>query len=387
MNARPGELARVTGDAGPERIAPLSRLPIFLALDGRRAMVAGGSPAAAWKAELLSAAGASVDAYAVSPSEELLLVAADPSRGAVSLHLRKWHPDDLRGCALAIGDCDNDGDAEAFAAAARAAGVPVNVIDKPAFCDFSFGSIVNRSPLVIGISTDGAAPLFAQTVRAKVEMLLPRGFARWVAAAARWRSALKEAGLTFAGRRRFWQLFSAHALVHPDREPDGAAFENFLTEARGLGCALEKGSVTLIGTDPGDPELLTLRALRALQSADVILFDDLVPSEVNDFVRREAKKMLVRKNAFDPSREQDDVKALTINFANNGKHVVRLTAGDPMLLGHAGEEVAAWRAAGIAVEVVPGIRAADGMHRDCWRHSSSVHQPPCPRETGKCGGR
>ena len=102
-----------------------------------------------------------------------------------------------------------------FAQAARAAGVPVNVIDKPAFCDFSFGAIVNRSPLVIGISTDGAAPVFAQAIRAKLEALLPKGFADWAAAAARWRSAVKASGLSFAGRRKFWQVFTAHAVAIP----------------------------------------------------------------------------------------------------------------------------------------------------------------------------
>jgi uroporphyrin-III C-methyltransferase/precorrin-2 dehydrogenase/sirohydrochlorin ferrochelatase len=331
-------------------MAALSRLPVFLALDGRRAMLAGGSPAAAWKAELLSAAGARVDAYAPSACEELLAVAGGAPRGEIVVHRRAWNPGDLRGCALAIGACDNDGEAEAFAAAARAAGVPVNVIDKPAFCDFSFGSIVNRSPLVIGISTDGAAPIFAQAVRAKLEMLLPRGFARWAAAAARWRSALKKTGLTFAGRRKFWQLFTAHAVAHPDREPDEADFENFLADVRGQGSAVEQGSVTLVATGPGDPQLLTLRALRVLQSADVILFDDGVCSDVVDFARREARKM--------PIGGLQDINGLMTDFARRGKRVVRLMGGDPTLPGRAGAGIAACEAVGIAVEVVPGVTAA-----------------------------
>jgi uroporphyrin-III C-methyltransferase / precorrin-2 dehydrogenase / sirohydrochlorin ferrochelatase len=360
MNAHSRDLARVPTDVRPERMAALSRLPIFLALDGRRAMVAGGSAAAAWKAELLSAAGASVDVYAPSASDELLAVATDPPRGGVTVHRRQWNPDDLLGRALAIGACDNDGDAEAFATAARASGVPVNVIDRPAFCDFSFGSIVNRSPLVIGVSTDGAAPIFAQTVRAKLETLLPQGFARWVAAAVRWRSALKKTELTFAGRRKFWRLFTAHAADHPDHEPDEADFENFLADVRGHGSAVAKGSVTLVATGPGDPELLTLRALRALQSADVILFDDLVSADVIDFARREARKMLIGKNACGPSGVPDDINGLMIDFARRGKRVVRLMGGHPTLLERDGEEIAACEAAGIGVEVVPGITAARG---------------------------
>src|SRR5437868_210991 len=212
--------SREVAEARPPRMEALSRLPVFYALAGKRAVVAGGSAAAAWKAELLFAAGAAVDVYAPAPSDEMVEVAAQAPLGGIAIHRRAVEAADLRGGAMAIGDFADDAEASAFAAMARRAGVPVNVIDKPAFCDFAFGAIVNRSPLVVGISTDGAAPVFAQALRARLEMLLPRGFARWVAAAARWRSAVRATGLTFAGRRKFWQLFSAHALLHPDREPD-----------------------------------------------------------------------------------------------------------------------------------------------------------------------
>ncbi|HEY1311285.1 MAG TPA: NAD(P)-dependent oxidoreductase, partial [Pseudolabrys sp.] len=185
---------RTPSETRPGRMDALARLPVFLALEGKRAVLAGGNTAAAWKAELLLAAGARLEVYAEVPSGELLQVAGDPPRGEVVIHQRGWTTGDLAGAAVAIGAFDDDDGAAAFAAAARAAGVPVNVIDKPAFCDFSFGAIVNRSPLVIGISTDGAAPVFAQAIRAKLEALLPKGFADWAAAAARWRVALKAAG-------------------------------------------------------------------------------------------------------------------------------------------------------------------------------------------------
>ena len=238
--------------------------------------------------------------------------------------------------------------------------MPVNVIDKPAFCDFSFGAIVNRSPLVIGISTDGAAPVFAQAIRAKLEALLPKGFADWAAAAARWRGALKLAGLSFAARRKFWQLFTAHAVANPDREPAQADFDSFIAEVKGLGARVESGSVTLVGAGPGDPELLTLRAVRALQSADVILFDDLVSREVMDFARREARKMLVGKTGFGPSCTQEDINSLMVSLAKQGKRVVRLKGGDPLIFGRAAEEIAACEAANIAVDVVPGITSVQG---------------------------
>jgi uroporphyrin-III C-methyltransferase/precorrin-2 dehydrogenase/sirohydrochlorin ferrochelatase len=339
---------------------PLARLPVFLALDGKRAVLAGGSAAAAWKAELLSAAGARVDVYTAEVSDDMAAIVAEPPRGAVTVHARAWTPGDLAGAAVAIGAFDDDDAASAFAAVARAAGVPVNVIDRPAFCDFAFGAIVNRSPLVIGISTDGAAPVFAQAIRAKLEAMLPQGFAAWAAAAQRWRAAVKTSGLPFAGRRKFWQLFTAHAVTHADAAPSDADFERFIAEVKGQGAAVEAGTVTLVGAGPGDPELLTLRAVRALQSADVILFDDLVSRDVLDFARREARKMLVGKTGFGPSCKQEDINTLMVGLAKQGKRVVRLKGGDPLIFGRAGEELEACAKAHIAVEVVPGITAAQG---------------------------
>jgi uroporphyrin-III C-methyltransferase/precorrin-2 dehydrogenase/sirohydrochlorin ferrochelatase len=338
----------------------LARLPLFFALKGKRGLIAGGCAAAAWKAELLSAAGARVQVYAESPSDEMQLVASDPPGGEIVLHPRSWAESDLSDAAIAVGAFEDDESAALFAAAARAVGVPVNVVDKPAFCDFSFGAIVNRSPLVIGISTDGAAPVFAQAIRAKLEALLPKGFAAWAAAAARWREAVKASGLSFAGRRKFWQLFTAYAVRDSEMRPSNLHFNSFIADVKGLGSAPENGSVTLVGAGPGDPELLTLRAVRALQSADVILFDGLVSREVLDFARREAKKMLVGKTGYGPSCKQDEINALMVNLARQGKRIVRLKGGDPLIFGRAAEELDACRAAGIAAEVIPGISAAQG---------------------------
>jgi uroporphyrin-III C-methyltransferase / precorrin-2 dehydrogenase / sirohydrochlorin ferrochelatase len=349
---------REPSEQPPERMQPLGRLPVFFALEGRRAVVAGGSAAAAWKAELLSAAGATVDVYAADVSEEMAALCTQPSRGSIVLHSRVWKAEDIVRAAIAVGAFDSNVEAERFAAAARATGVPVNVVDRPAFCDFSFGAIVNRSPLVIGISTDGAAPVFAQAVRAKLEAFVPAGFAAWAQAAQRWRARLKERDLSFAARRRFWQVFTAYALRQPNSEPTPAQFDAFVHEVCSEGLALEAGSVTLVGAGPGDPELLTLRAVRALQSADVILFDDLVAAEILDFARREARKMLVGKTGYGPSCSQDDINRMMVSLARAGRRVVRLKGGDPMIFGRAGEEIAACRAAGIAVEAVPGIAAA-----------------------------
>ena len=303
-------------------------------------MVAGNGIAAAWKAELLAAAGAHVDLFAPAPTENLrALAAAPPPGGAIALHERAWQPADCAGAAMAVAECADDNEAACFAAAARAAGVPVNVIDRPAFCDFAFGAIVNRSPLVIGISTDGAAPVFAQAIRARVETLVPRGFARWAEAARNWRPRVHACALSFRGRRGFWERFADRAIAAPDAPPEETDFAALLTQDE----TAQAGSVVLISAGPGDPELLTLRAVRALQSADVILFDDKVPPAILAFARREAKKILVGKTET----------AMTVALAKAGCRVVRLKAG----AGQAGEEIAACRAAGIAVEVVPDVTA------------------------------
>ncbi len=339
------------------RMRPLSRLPMFLSLEGKRAVVCGNVAAAAWKAELLSAAGARVEVFSDAPSEELRALAAAPPQGAISIEGRAWQAGDFAGAAVAIGAMTEDTEAERFAAAARGAGIPVNVIDKPRLCDFIFGGVVNRSPLVIGISTDGTAPVFAQAIRAKIEGLLPRGFARWAEAARRWRALVQATDLPFAARRRFWQLFTAAAVSSPDREPATRDFDALLATTRADPLA-SAGRVTLVGAGPGNPELLTLRAVRALHAADVILFDDLVAPEILEFARREAKKMLVGKTGHGPSCRQDEINVLMVSLARSGKHVVRLKGGDPMIFGRADEEIEACHAAGIAVEVVPGISTA-----------------------------
>ncbi|MBS9476767.1 siroheme synthase CysG [Ancylobacter sp. VKM B-3255] len=341
-------------------MAPLARLPVFFTLEGRRVVLAGGSEAAAWKAELLAAAGADLIVYAAEFCEDLLALAAAPPAGAITLIVREWTPEDLHGAALAIGALEEEEDCARFRAAAQDAGVPVNVVDKPAYCDFAFGAIVNRSPLVVGISTDGAAPVFGQAVRAKIEAVIPQGFKRWAEAARQWRPAVQALELSYQGRRRFWERFTGAALETPEEEPSEALKAELLADARGARSDTPRGSVALVGAGPGDPELLTLKAVRVLQSADVVLYDDLVAPAVLDVARREARKMLVGKTGYKPSCKQDDINALMVSLARQGKRVVRLKGGDPMVFGRAGEEIAAARLAGLPVEVVPGITAAQG---------------------------
>jgi uroporphyrin-III C-methyltransferase/precorrin-2 dehydrogenase/sirohydrochlorin ferrochelatase len=332
----------------PSRMQPLARLPVFLALEGRRVMVAGNGAAAAWKAELLCAAGAFVDVFSRHPGAELHAVAREARGGTITLQPRDWRVADLVGAALAVGQFEHDGEVQRFARAARATGVPVNVIDRPAHCDFAFGAIVNRSPLVIGISTAGAAPVFGQEIRGRLEAMIPRGFASWAAAARHWRAAVASSGLSLAARRSFWRLFTSHAVTHCDREPQQADFDDLLGRAREKAPAAERGSITLVGAGPGDVELLTLRAARALQGADVIVINELVSPAIVDFARREARKLLVSNPADD---------ALVVRLAQAGRRVVYLVHGDPTSRSSTHDLIAAVRAAGISIEIIPGIGA------------------------------
>jgi uroporphyrin-III C-methyltransferase/precorrin-2 dehydrogenase/sirohydrochlorin ferrochelatase len=351
--------------ATPPRMAVLSRLPVFFSLESKRAIVAEGTAAAAWKAELLSAAGAQVEVFSPKPSEEMCALAGTPPRGRIVIHERGWHAADFPGAAIAVADCADDATAAEFAAAARRAGVPVNVIDRPAFSDFAFGAIVNRSSLVIGISTDGAAPVFAQAVRAKIEALIPKGFARWAEAARAWRPRVRALAMSFRDRRSFWERFTARAIAAPDVAPADADLDALLTPSP----EREAGSVIVVGAGPGDPELLTLRAVRALQSADVILFDERVAADILDFARREAKKMMVGET-WDANDGSRDIDALTVDFAKAGRRVVRLMGGDPMASGRGSTVMQACRVAGIAVDVVPGV-AAIGDGSGDFRETSS----------------
>jgi uroporphyrin-III C-methyltransferase/precorrin-2 dehydrogenase/sirohydrochlorin ferrochelatase len=366
MKATPLRIVPATKPRAPEaapghRIDALSSLPVFLKLDGRRALIAGGSEAALWKAELVAAAGAEVDVFAGAEEARFQALAAEPPAGSVRVHARDWQESDLAGAALAIADLATDAEAARFATAARQAGVPFNIIDKPSFCDVQFGAIVNRSPLLVAISTDGAAPVFAQAIRAKIEALLPRGLKDWAQAARDWRPDLARLDLGFARRRSFWERFARQALAEPQVSPQPKLRDELLEEAAAsTGTGTQKGRVTLVGAGPGDADLLTLKAVRALQAAEVILYDDLVSAEVLDFARREAKRILVGKTGHGPSCKQEDINSLMLRLARQGKHVVRLKSGDPGIFGRAAEEIDACRRAGIEVVIVPGITAAQG---------------------------
>jgi len=235
--------------------------------------------------------------------------------------------------------------------------------------DFQFGSIVNRSPVIVSISTDGAAPILAQSLRERIEMMLPASTAEWAKRAKSIGPTLHAAIPDSKTRKRIWDDFSQRAISDPVEKID-----SFFKSALKFQKLSEPGCVTLVGAGPGDAELLTLKAVRALQSADVILFDRLVSDEVLELAQRKAKRMLVGKRGGQASCRQDDINALMVKLAKQGKNVVRLKSGDPMIFGRAGEEIAILENEGIETTVIPGITAAMAAasrlgisltHRDC----------------------
>ena len=296
-----------------------------------------------------------MDVFAPVASDKLAALARRSD--AIALQARPWRAQDLAGAALAILDTPDVAEAEAFRAAARAAGVPVNVVDRPEFCDFSFATLVNRSPLILAISTDGAAPVFAQAIRARLEALLPISFGLWAQAAREWRERVAALGLDFRQRRNFWERFADLALKSGGRGPDAADLES-LAQARAASQAPSRGRLVLVGAGPGDPDLLTLKAVRALQSADVVMHDHLAAEGALELARREARRIHVGKRAGQPSPSQAEITELAVSLAREGRVVVRLKGGDPSVFGRANEEIAAARAAGVDIEIIPGVTTA-----------------------------
>ena len=335
----------------PARIEAMATLPVFFKLGGKRVVVAGGSEAALWKAELLAAAGAYVDIYADEIAEGFHELAVSPPAGALALNLRRWQPDVLNGAALAIGAITDSAEAAAFAAAARAVGVPVNVIDRPEFCDFQFGAIVNRSPLVVAVSTDGAAPALGQAIRSLIQSLLPESLARWVDAAKSWRQQGERLGATMAERRRFWDRFADHALREAARLPTEADLGQLLVPDADQGSGLPSGRVTIISVGAEDDDTLTIGAVRALRGADSIFYDAEVPAAVLGFARREAdRRPVTTLSGVSPS--MTEIADVIIAATAGGRRVVRVKIAGGSDIASARGDADLLRAAGLPVDVI-----------------------------------
>ena len=341
------------------RLAPLAKLPIFVDLADRRVVLVGGGEPVVWKAELLAAAGARVALLAAEPCDGL--VARAETNPGIGLERRKWREADLDDAAFVVADIEDGGEVVRLREAARARGLLVNVIDRPSACDFQFGTIVNRSPVVVGIMTDGAAPILGQAIRRRIEAIVPASLAGWARSAQSFRARLKALLPGRTERRAVWEAFvdaafSGHAPESDQRD----VLERLAAEAGRPGeqGAGRVGEVVVVGAGPGDPELLTLRAMRELQAADVIVYDRLVTPEILELGRREARRIHVGKEGHGAACRQEDISSLLVDLALAGERVVRLKGGDPAIFGRTGEEVSACTEAGVPVRIVPGITTA-----------------------------
>lgn len=304
-----------------DRIGPLAVLPVFVDLHGKRVVIVGASPAAAWKAELVAAAGATVAVFAprAERSDEMTVLA---KTHAVRLIDRHWQPPDLKGAELAIADLPAKDEARRFAEAAVRLNILANVIDQPEFCRIQFGSIVNRSPIVIGISTGGGAPVLGQAIRHKIEMLLPRDLAQWGKRARQIRELVLDRLAPGASRRQFWERFAA--LAFEPRQLQWDPVTELAAVERGECLA---GRLDAIETRGGDPDQLTVRDLKRLQTADAIVLDGEVPPEIVEFARREASR--IRPRTCPPGNADDDPGQLARALCAQGKNVVVLRGSRP----------------------------------------------------------
>ena len=312
----------------------MRHFPVFLDLAGRTALVLGSGEVAERKAAPLREAGAEIR------------------------RAERFSPALLEGCAIAIGADAPEEELRALAEACRARGIPVNIVDKPALCTAIMPAIIDRDPVTVAVSTGGAAPVLARMIRQTIEAALPPGLGRIAAMAARMQAAVRRRLPDLVARRRFLDAAltgPAADLALAGREAEAnAAFARALEGAE----TRPPGMVHLVGAGPGAADLLTLRALRLLGEADVIVHDRLGTEAVLDMARRDAERIFVGKARANHCMKQEDINALLVRLAREGKRVVRLKGGDPLVFGRGGEEAEALAAAGIACEVVPGVTAA-----------------------------
>ncbi len=331
--------------------------PIFVDVDGRDVLIVGGGEKALQKLRLLAKTSARIRVVAEEVCADIAALSREP---AVVLQRRCFQPSDVAGAAIvfAVGD-DPETDAQ-VAAAAKAHGVPVNVVDAPRESTFIMPAIVDRDPVVVAVGTEGAAPILAREIRSRIEAWLPARFGRIAERAMVLRRLVQEAITDPVARRRVWEGLLQGAWRSAVLAGDDVAADKELERQleAGRSGARAAGSVALIGCGPGEPDLLTLKAQQRLQEADVLVVDRLVNSAILDYARRDAVRIDAGKEPDGPSVSQDEINRILVRESLKGHRVARLKGGDAFIFGRAAEEIAAVRAAGVPVEVVPGVTAA-----------------------------
>ncbi|MDQ1186061.1 siroheme synthase CysG [Agrobacterium larrymoorei] len=332
----------------------LMTFPAFFKVEGKYVAVFGNGDEAYAKARLLSNTNALIVAFSDDPQSDY---AAFLEREHIKVVAQSFTPDQVEGMTLVFAATGDEALDRQIVDAARARSIPANAVDQPGYCDFYTPGLVSRAPLAVAICTEGAGPVLGQIVRARIDQMLAPSLGRLARLAVEYRDAAEASIPKGALRRNFWRRFFsgsvADAVAQNDVDAAHAAAEKLL-----LSPESPEGYVWLVGAGPGAEDLLTLRAQRVLMQADVIVYDALVPQEIVNMGRRDAERLSVGKRKGCHSKSQEDINKLLVSLGQEGKRVVRLKSGDPLVYGRAAEEMAALREAGIGYEIVPGITSA-----------------------------
>jgi uroporphyrin-III C-methyltransferase/precorrin-2 dehydrogenase/sirohydrochlorin ferrochelatase len=325
--------------------------------------VVGGGATAARKVGSLLRAGASVSVIAPELSEPLTRRAA---AGEISYQARRFEPGDIEDNRLVVAATDDRHVNRQIGALAREQGIPVNVVDDPDACTFLLPSIVDRSPVIVAISTGKASPVLARLLRTRLESVIPAGYGRLGELCARYRDRVKARFSDQGERRRFWDRVLGGAVAERIFAGQFAEAEAVIERELAPGATeSDLGEVYLVGAGPGDPDLLTFRALRLMQQADVVVYDRLVADPILAMTRRDARRIYVGKERNHHAMRQEEINRLLADLAKDGHRVLRLKGGDPFIFGRGGEEIDTLAAEGVPFQVVPGITAAAGCASYC----------------------
>lgn len=337
----------------------MQALPIFFNIKNRHCVVIGGGDVATRKVTMLLKAHAAITLIAPILCHELQDLVDDKKIKYLKASFEK---NQLEGACLVIAATDYADVNEAVSIAAKALNIPVNVVDSPDLCTFTMGSIIDRSPVVIAISSEGNAPVLARYIRTKIETMLPTSYGRIAEIAGEFRDKVKAKFATTQERRIFWEGILQGPVVERILSGQDEAARQILDSVLSDKAEVKNhGEVYLVGGGPGDPDLLTFRALRLMQQCDVCVYDKLVSPEVMELVRRDAELIYVGKSRDQHTLPQEEINELLAKLALQGKRVLRLKGGDPFIFGRGGEEIETLMEHGVPFQVVPGITAANGV--------------------------
>ena len=337
----------------------MQALPIFFNISRRLCVVIGGGDVAVRKVSMLLKASGHIKLISPEICAELQAMVDD---GRIEWLQAAYEKNHLQGACMVVAATDDEQVNAAVSADAKALNIPVNVVDAPALCTFTMGSIIDRSPILIAVSSEGNAPVLARYVRTRIETMLPAAFGRIAGIAGEFRDKVKARFATVQERRRFWEDALQGPMVERVLSGREQAARDWLQATLDDDKSVSRrGEVYLVGGGPGDPDLLTFRALRLMQQCDVCVYDKLVSPEVIELVRRDAEMIYVGKARDQHTMPQEEINTLLARLALEGKRVLRLKGGDPFIFGRGGEEIETLMQHGVPFQVVPGISAANGV--------------------------